>query len=175
LPNGTLSAITTTADPNPGGFSAIFSQGGQLLVSETGPSGVPDGSTISSFAVNSNAATTPISNAVPTEGAANCWLAITPNGRFVYTSNSGSSNISGFNVAQTGALTAIGSGIVAANPPGSVNLDIAVSADGNFVYTLNSGTGTIRVWTINSDGTLMEVDSIPGLPMKSGANGLAAF
>ena len=36
LPNGTLSAIATTADPNPGGFSAIFSPGGELLVSETG-------------------------------------------------------------------------------------------------------------------------------------------
>src|ERR1700749_544640 len=46
LPNGTLSAITTTPDSNPGGFSAVFSQGGQLLVSETGPSGVANGSTI---------------------------------------------------------------------------------------------------------------------------------
>ncbi len=174
LPNGTLSAITTTADPNPGGFSAIFSRGGELLVSETGPSGVADGSTISSFTVSSNATITAISAAVPTEGAANCWLAITPNGKFVYTSNSGSDTISGFNVAQNGALKPIGSGVVAANPAGSHNVDIAVSADGNFVYTQNSNTGTIRVWTINSDGTLKEVDSISGLPQMSGTNGLAA-
>jgi 6-phosphogluconolactonase len=174
LPNGTLSAITTTADPNPGGFSAIFSRGGEVLVSETGPSGVADGSTISSFSVNSNATVSPISSAVPTEGAANCWLAITPNGKFVYTSNSGSNTISGFNVAQNGTLTPIGGAIVAANPAGSTNLDIAVSADGNFVYTQNSSTGTIRVWSINSDGTLKEVDSISGLPAMSGTNGLAA-
>jgi 6-phosphogluconolactonase len=174
LPNGTLSAITTTADPNPGGFSAIFSRGGELLVSETGPSGVADGSTISSFTVSSNATITPISSAVPTEGAANCWLAITPNGKFVYTSNSGSDTISGFNVAQNGTLTPIGGGVVAANPAGSHNVDIAVSADGNFVYTQNSNTGTIRVWSINLDGTLKEVDSISGLSGMSGTNGLAA-
>lgn len=174
LPNGTLSAITTTADPNPGGFSAIFSPGGELLVSETGASGVANGSTISSFTVNNNATVSPISAAVPTQGAGNCWLAITPNGKFVYTSNSGSDTISGFNVAQNGTLTPIGGGIVAANPAGSHNVDIAVSADGNFVYTQNSNTGTIRVWTINSDGTLKEIDSISGLPAMSGTNGLAA-
>jgi 6-phosphogluconolactonase (cycloisomerase 2 family) len=174
LPNGTLSAATRTADANPGGFSGIFSQGDQLLVSETGGAG-PDSSTITSFSVNTSATVTPISNAVPTDGAANCWLAITPNGKFVYTSNSGSNNISGFNVAQNGTLTPIGNGIVAANPAGSTNLDIAVSADGNLLYTLNSSSGTIRVWTINSDGTVKEIDSIPGLPAMSGVNGLAAF
>ena len=88
--------------------------------------------------------------------------------------NSGSDTISGFNVAQNGALTPIGSGVVAANPAGSHNVDIAVSADGNFVYTQNSNTGTIRVWSINSDGTLKEVDNITGLPEMSGTNGLAA-
>jgi len=174
LPNGTLSTITTTTDPNPGGFSAIFSRQGELLVSETGPSGVADGSTISSFNVNSNATVSPISAAVPTEGAANCWLAITPNGKFVYTSNSGSDTISGFKVAENGTLAPIGGAIVGANPAGSHNVDIAVSADGNFVYTQNSNTGTIRVWTINSDGTLKEVDNISGLPAMSGTNGLAA-
>jgi 6-phosphogluconolactonase len=175
LPNGTLSAIATTADPNPGGFSAIFSTNGQVLVSETGPGAEPNSSTISSFAVEGNGTITPISNAVPTDGAANCWLAITPNGKFVYTSNSATSNISGFTVAQNGALTPIGGVIVGANPAGSTNLDIAVSADGNFLYSLNSSAGTITAWTINSDGTLKEVDSISGTPGASGVNGLAAF
>ena len=175
LPNGTLSAITTTPDSNPGGFSAVFSQGGQLLVSETGPSGVANGSTISSFTVNSNATLTTISNAVPTEGAANCWLAITPNGKWVYTSNSGSDNISGFNVAQNGTLTPIGSGVVAAIPAGSHNVDIAVSGDSKFVFTQDTAAGTIGVWSVNTDGSLKEVDLVPGLPKLSGTNGLAAF
>ena len=136
---------------------------------------MPNGSTISSFTVNGNATLTPISNAVPTEGAANCWLAITPNGKWVYTSNSGSDNISGFNVAQNGVLTPIGSGIVAAIPGGSHNVDIAVSGDSKFVFTQDTAAGTIGVWSVNTDGTLKEVDLIPGLPKLSGTNGLAAF
>lgn len=175
LPNGTLSAITTSPDPNPGGFSAIFSNGGQLLVSETGPTGVSNGSTISSFTVAGNATIAPISSAVPTEGAANCWLAITPNGKWVYTSNSGSDNISGFNVAQNGTLTPIGSGVVAAIPAGSHNVDIAVSGDSKFVFTQDTAAGTIGVWSVNTDGSLKEVDLVSGLPKLSGTNGLAAF
>ena len=175
LPNGTLSAITTTADKNPGGFSAIFSQGGQLLVSETGPAGAANGSTISSFNVNSGASITPISSAVPTQAAGNCWLAITPNGKWVYTSNSGSDSISGFSVAQNGVLTPIGGAVVAANPAGSHNVDIAISADGKFVYTQNSNTGTVGVFSIQSNGTLQEDESISGLPKMAGVNGIAAY
>ena len=94
--------------------------------------------------------------------------------RFAYTL---SNNLSGFNIAQNGTLTPIGGGdgIVAANPAGSTNLDIAACADGNLLYTLNSSSGTTRVWTINPNGTVQEIDSIPGLPAKSGVNGLAAF
>jgi 6-phosphogluconolactonase (cycloisomerase 2 family) len=136
---------------------------------------VSNGSTISSFTVVGNETIAPIGNAIPTEGAANCWLAITPNGKWVYTSNSGSDNISGFNVAQNGTLTPIGSGVVAAIPAGSHNVDIAVSGDSKFVFTQDTAAGTIGVWSINTDGTLKEVDLIPGLPKLSGTNGLAAF
>ncbi|MGC1360892.1 MAG: beta-propeller fold lactonase family protein [Silvibacterium sp.] len=176
LPNGTLSAVTTTLDQNPGAFSAIFSQNGQLLVSETGPANVTDGSTISSFTVNSNATIASISSAIPAEGAGNCWLALTPNGKWVYTSNSGSDSISGFRVGGNGTLTPIGNGVVAENPAGSHNVDIAASADSKFVYTQNSNTGAIGVFSVNqSNGTLQEDESISGLPKEAGFNGLAAF
>ncbi len=175
LPDGTLSAITTIPSQNPGAFSAIFSQGGQMLVSETGPASAADGSTISSYNINSDGSITAISSAVPTFGAGNCWAVFTPNGNWVYTSNSGSDSISGFNVAKNGALTPIGSTIVGNNPPGSHNVDIAVSVDGKYIYTQNSNTGTIGVFSINSDGTLQAEQGISGLPKEAGFNGLAAF
>lgn len=175
LSDGNLSAITTTADKNAGGFAAIFTHAGQLLVSETGPANVTDGSTISSFSINSSAAITPISSAVPTDGAGNCWLALTPDGKVVYTSNSASSSISGFNVANNGALTPIGGVIAATNPSGSINLELGISSDGKLLYSLNSGTGTISVFSIQSNGTLQEEGSISGLPKNAGDEGLAAF
>jgi 6-phosphogluconolactonase len=113
------------------------------------------------------------SSAVPTEGAANCWLPITPNGKFIYTSNSGSDTISGFNVAQNGTLTPIGSGVVAANPAGGHNSRYRSQRRWLFRVYPNSNTWTLRVWSINSDGTLKEVD-ISGLFGMSGTNGLAA-
>ena len=175
LQDGTLSTITTIPSKNPGAFSAIFSQGGQLLVSETGPAGVANGSTISSYNINNDGTISPISSAVPTFGGGNCWAALTPDGKWVYTSNSGSDSISGFSVAKDGTLTPIGATVVGNNPPGSHNVDIAASADGKYVYTQNSNTGAIGVFSINSDGTLNEDQSISGLPKVAGFNGLAAF
>jgi len=75
-----------------------------------------------------------ISASVPTSGLAACWDVITPNGRYVYTANAMTSNLSGFEMAFNGTLTAIGATVLAENPAGSANIDTTVSQDGNFVY-----------------------------------------
>jgi 6-phosphogluconolactonase len=94
--DGTLSPIVVNAGGGPGVFAARFAPDGALLDSETGPAGGNNASTISSYAVAANGTLTPISLGVPTQGNANCWNAITPNGKFVYASNAGSATISGF-------------------------------------------------------------------------------
>lgn len=100
---------------------------------------------------------------------------VTPDGTFVYTSNAGSSTISGFAIANTGALTALSGTIVGTNPEGSTNLDIAVSSDGKFIYTLNSVAGAIGVFAVQKDGTLLNVGFASGVSPLSGFNGIAAF
>ena len=145
-----------------------------MLVSETGPAGGNNASAISSYAVAANGTVTPISLGVPTLGNANCWNAITPNGKFVYVSNAGSSTISGFTIGANGSLTPIGATVVGTNPAGSTNLDIAVSADGKFLYTLNSGAGTIGVFAIQPDGSVNNLSEVGGLPKTAGFNGIAA-
>jgi 6-phosphogluconolactonase (cycloisomerase 2 family) len=136
---------------------------------------VPNGSAISSYEIGTNGTLTPISTSVPTLGAANCWNVVTPDGSFVYASNAGSSNISGFAIANTGALTALSGTIVGINPEGSTNLDIAVSSDGKFIYTLNSVAGAIGIFAVQKDGTLLNVGSASGISPLSGFNGIAAF
>lgn len=174
-PSGTLSPITVNPSPGPGAFSAKFAPDGKLLVSETGPANTTGESAISSYSVVSGGTLTAISQSVPTLGSANCWNAITPDGKYVHVSNAGSSTISGFFIGQGGVLTPIGSTVVGTNPAGSTNLDIATSGDGKFVYTLNSGTGTISVFSIQPDGTLNNIGEIEGLPKSAGFNGIAAF
>jgi DNA-binding beta-propeller fold protein YncE len=112
---------------------------------------------------------------VPTFGSANCWNAITPDGKWVYTSNAASGTISGFTIAKGGVLTPIGSTVLATNPQGSTNLDIAVSGDGKFLYSLDAGTGAISVFAIQSNGTLNPLAGIEGLPAAAGFNGIAGL
>jgi 6-phosphogluconolactonase (cycloisomerase 2 family) len=75
----------------------------------------------------------------------------------VAVSNAGSATISGFAIAQGGALMPIAGTVVGTNPEGSTNLDIAVSGDSRHLFTLNSGTGTIGVFAIQSNGALTSV------------------
>jgi 6-phosphogluconolactonase (cycloisomerase 2 family) len=173
--DSTLSPIAVNPSAGPGAFSVSFAPNGAALVSETGPSGVPNGSAISSYEIATNGTLSPISTSVPTLGAANCWNVVTPDGSFVYTSNAGSSTISGFAIANTGALTALSGTIVGTNPEGSTNLDIAVSSDGKFIYTLNSVAGAIGIFAVQKDGTLLNVGFASGVSPLSGFNGIAAF
>jgi 6-phosphogluconolactonase len=175
-PDGTLSPIVVNPNPAPGTFSVAFAPEGVAIVSETGPAGATNGSAISSYKVNSNGTLTAITHSLPTFAAGNCWDAITPDGRWVYTSNSGSDSISGFNIGKDGSLTPIGGTVLGNNPSGSHNVDIAVSADGKFVYTINSQSGNIGVFAINQqDGSLTSLGQAGDLPKSVGFNGIAAL
>jgi 6-phosphogluconolactonase len=173
FPDGTLSAITENPSVGPGAFAATFAPGGAVLVSETGSS-TPNSAAISSYALQANNSLSAISASVPTLGATNCWNAVTPNGRFVYVANAGSSTISGFAIGPKGTLTALPSTVVGTNPAGAANIDIGISADGRFLYSLNAGTGNIGAFAINpGNGELTNLGTFGSLPASEGLNGIA--
>jgi 6-phosphogluconolactonase len=174
--DGTLAPIVVNADSQPGAFSVSFAPNGAALVSETGPAGGSDASTISSYSILANGTLSPISAGVATLGNANCWNAATPNGRWVYVSNAASSTISGFHVGTDGSLTPIGATVLGINPTGAGNLDIAVTADSQFLYSLNSGNGTIGAFAVDQEGgALVNLSEDPVISAKAGFNGIAAF
>ncbi|HEY4212321.1 MAG TPA: beta-propeller fold lactonase family protein [Steroidobacteraceae bacterium] len=173
LPDGTLAALVSTPSAGPGAFALNVAPNGTVVVSETGTSS-PNSSGISSYSIGHDGHLVPISVSVPTLGAANCWNAFTPNGRFVYASNAGTSSISGFQLSAGGSLVPIGSTVVGLNPSGSANLDIAVSSDGKFLYSLNGGSGAVGMFAIASDGSLVSLGIVSGLPAGAGLNGIAA-
>jgi 6-phosphogluconolactonase len=173
--DGTLAPIVINPSAGPGVFAVLFAPNGAALVAETGPAGGHNASAISSYAVLANGTLSPISTSVPTLGAATCWHVATPDGRFVYTSNAGTSTISGFAIGGTGALTPVAGTVVGTNPAGSTNLDVAISADGKFLYTLNSGTGTVSIFGVTQDGTLTNLGDVGGLSASAGFNGIAAI
>ena len=173
--DGTLAPIVVNPSPSPGTFSLLFAPNGKVIVSETGAPGVANGSAISSYTVGPDGKLTAVSQSVPVFGAANCWNAITPDGRYVYTSNAGSDSISGFAIAKDGTLTPIGSTVVGNNPAGSTNLDVAISADGGFLYSINSSSGNIGMFRIEQNGTLTSLGQAGDLPKSAGFNGIAAL
>jgi 6-phosphogluconolactonase len=173
--NGTLSAIVINPSAGPGAFSVAFAPNGTALVTETGPAGGNDASAISSYSINSDGTLNTISASVPTLGAATCWDAITPNGEWVYTSNAGTSNISGFTINSNGSLTALPGTIVGTNPSGATNLDIVISSDGKFLYSVDGEIGKISIFGIQSDGTLTAPKTVGKLPTNAGFNGIAAI
>ena len=173
--NGTLGALVVNPSPGAGAFSARFAPDGKLIVSETGPATAVNGSAVSSYTVLADGTLSAVSQSVPTDGAANCWNAISPGGTHVYVSNAGTSNVAGFTIGTSGSLTPIDGTIVGSNPSGATNLDIAISGDGKFLFSLNGEIGTVGVFAIESDGTLQPVTQIPGLPAAAGFNGIAAL
>ena len=168
--DGTLGNLVTTQG-GAGTFSLSFAPNGTLIVSETGGA---NGSATSSYSVQPNGTLSVISQSIPSDGAANCWNAITPDGRFVYVSNAGSSTIAGYAIGATGTLTPLPGTVVGTNPAGATNLDITVSSDGKFLYTLNSRNGTIGIFAIHTDGTLNPLPAAEGITANAGFNGIAA-
>jgi 6-phosphogluconolactonase (cycloisomerase 2 family) len=173
--DGTLGSIVVNANPAPGTFSLAFAPNGRAIVSETGVAGASNASAISSYTVRADGKLTAVSQSVPAFANANCWNAITPDGKYVYTSNAGSDSISGFAINKDGSLAPIGSTVVGNNPAGSTNLDIAISSDGNYLYTLNSGTGTIGMFRIEDNGSLTSLGVAGDFAKKAGFNGIAAI
>jgi 6-phosphogluconolactonase len=173
--DGALSSIVSSPSAGPGLFGVLFAPNGTALATETGPAGGTNASAISSYAVQSNGSLSTVSASVPTLAAATCWHVVTPDGRFVYTSNAGSATISGFSIGSAGTLTALSGTVVGTNPAGSTNLDLALSSDGKFLYTLNSGTGTVSIFGVNQDGTLSTLGYATGVPASAGVNGISAY
>jgi 6-phosphogluconolactonase (cycloisomerase 2 family) len=173
--DGTLSDIAVNQDSAPGTFAVTFAPNGSALVVETGPADAQNGSTISSYGIQEDGSLFTISVGISTLGAATCWNVVTPDGRFVYTNNAGSSTISGFAINDDGSLVPLPNTVQAMNPNGSANIDMAISADGKFLYSLNSGIGTIGIFGINKDGSLTSLGSIGRLAANGGLNGIAAF
>jgi 6-phosphogluconolactonase len=173
--DGILGPIVKNGSAGPGVFAVAFAPSGVALAAETGPAGGVNASAISSYEVAANGTLSAVNASVPTLGAATCWLAITPNSKYVYTSNSGSANISAFAIGSGGTQTPVGGTVVGTNPAGSANLDLAITADGKFLYTLDCGTGTVSIFGINNDGTLTSINDVGGLSATAGFNGIAAF
>ena len=142
----------------------------QVFVSNA-EGGAANISTLSSYRLLPYGKLRDISPEVATGETAACWVALTPDGRYAFTTNTASGTISSFQVELDGKVTVAESkaGVtgVASGP-----IDMIVSPESRFLYTLNAGNDTISSFEVGLDGTLTVVTTLENLP--DGANGLIA-
>jgi len=162
--DGLASGPTTHPSSGITPFGFAFTQQGALVVSEAFGS-APLGSAVSSYDV-SNGQFSVISASVPTGQTAACWIAVSKNGKFAYSTNAGSGSVSAYRVGSDGSLSLI-DGAAGITGDGTSPTDATVSNDGQYLYVLNGRTHNISAFTIQADGTLENIGTFEGLPVGS--------
>jgi 6-phosphogluconolactonase len=148
-------------------FGFAFGKRGLLFVSEAATG------SMSSYVLERDGTLQVVSSAVPTTETAACWVVVTIDGRFAYTTNAGSGTVSGYRIAFDGTITLLDADGVSGNTGnGSAPIDMALSNNGRYLFTLNSGNDTISAFRVHADGSLSPLPGASGIP--AGANGLAA-
>lgn len=133
-------------------LGAYFLSSGILLVTEVASSA------LSSYAMRDNGILDVISGSVPNGQKTACWVAVTRNERFAYTSNTLSGTISTYRIDDNGKLTVLGhTTSTPVGTPTGIPIDAGVSKDGRNYYVLNGNQGTISVFNIQDDGSLVSL------------------
>jgi 6-phosphogluconolactonase (cycloisomerase 2 family) len=146
-------------------FAFAFDPRDNLLVSEVHESaGIVGQGAVSSYQLNYNGDIDVISRSVPDSQSAPCWLALTGDGRYAYTVNTASSNISGYRAESNGELSLLGNGITAKTGPAP--LDIAFTRDSRYLYNVSAG-GALVGFRVQSDGSLTPLTHVTRVPKTS--------
>lgn len=136
------------------------------IVVSNAAGGADGASSLSSYRFTGRATITPVSEAVGTTQTAACWVELSADGRYAFTTNAGSGTISSYRVGRDGELT-LAEAVAAA--PGAGPLDMVVVGDE--LYTLNNGSHTITVHDVSRTGTLSPAGEVA---VPAGIVGLAA-
>jgi 6-phosphogluconolactonase len=164
--------IFSSAGNTPFGFS--FRNENQFMVSEAF-GGAMDSSAVSSYFVDYDGTVSLIDGPVFTTETAACWVVVTKNNKYTYTTNTGSGTITGYSIDYEGNLTLLNSDGVTANlGAGTSPIDMALSTNSQYLYCLNAGTHTISSLRVNGNGSLTPINlsAVSGLP--AGTAGILA-
>lgn len=166
-----LAVVNPSAGTTPFGFA--FDRYGHLLISEAA-GGAPDASSLSSYEIQGDGTLMVLAASVPTTETAACWVEMSRNGRYAFTTNTGSSSISAFKSSRDGSLMlTTEDGVAASTGEGSAPIDLALSSRGNYLFALSAVNGTIAAFRLVGNRGLVPMPGATGLPET--VNGLAAY
>ncbi|MCB0520650.1 MAG: 3-carboxymuconate cyclase [Lewinellaceae bacterium] len=135
-------------------FGFAFGNNNNFYVSEAA-GGAPGASTISSYHVDNNGNVALVDGPLPTNRTAACWVVLTNNSRFLFTTNTGSNDISTIGVSGFGGLDLLAD---IAAPASSTPIDAALDNDSNYLYVLATGGNTIISYSVSNQGALNQID-----------------
>ena len=127
--------------------------------------------TVSAFRDSANGTLTSIgSSPFADNQTAPCWVEITPDGRFLFTTNTASGTISRYWISPRGRLRLLGS--TPARGTGVGVVDLRLSPDSRFQYVDEIGAGADAAFTVHG-GNLTELASSPAaLPAGAAPAGI---
>lgn len=165
LASGPIVNETTGVGP----FGFTFTQRGQLLTTENfGAAPLMGGA--ASYDVLKSGTLAPLGPTARNGRSDTCWIVNTDNGRYAYTTNFQTGDISSFRVAPDGTLTLL-------NPTAAIigvgASDETFSGNSKFLYARNAIQGTISVFAVENDGSLIRIQDIVALPPGGAAIGIA--
>jgi 6-phosphogluconolactonase (cycloisomerase 2 family) len=171
-PDGLTTGPTVYPSAGMTPFGFAFGRENRLFVSEAF-GGATDASALSSYRLGTGGLGV-LSASVPTTETAACWVQLSADGRFAYTTNTGSSTITGYAVRRDGTLERMTpDGVTAMTGTAGTPIDLALTDNGRYLYSLNPGNQSITGFLVGSDGGLTPTTPATGIPAS--ANGLAAW
>ncbi|MCB9919610.1 MAG: beta-propeller fold lactonase family protein [Planctomycetes bacterium] len=162
--------VHPSSAPTPFGF--IERADGTLAVSEA-VGGQQTASALSTYSLGRDGSLTPITKAAATNQTAACWVAVPRNGRFVYTTNTGSGTVTGFSFVRDGSIKLLDATGVSANLGAAARpIDFDFGRAGRMLFVLDSGNDRIVSLYRGPDGRLW--GPIDGVRTPDGAAGIVA-
>lgn len=157
----------SSASPTPFGFAT--GKFGNIYVSEA-VGGAAGASNVSSYHINADGSITLIQGPVATGQSAACWVVLTDDGSYLYTTNTASNTVSSFDVQQVSGNINLQQSIAGTTQMGPI--DAFLTDNSKYLYVLNGGGHSITVFSIAGNGHLSILQTVTGVPV--GATGLAA-
>jgi DNA-binding beta-propeller fold protein YncE len=149
-PDGRLSASPTVNAAGPVPFAWVFDSAGRIVLNFAGTS------SLETLTVNEDNTISPVSAPVSDSQGGLCW--VTPAAGYLYTSNTGSGNVSQFQVLADGSVVLVNP-IAASGIPGATDS----AAGGQTLYVQSGLSSTVRVFSIGVGGALtsIQVAAVP--------------
>jgi len=152
--------FTASTGATPYGFD--FTPDGYAIVSDAAGAASGAGA-VTSYAISDSGATT-AQGAVGDLQTAPCWVAVSPDGEYAWTTNAASGTISTYAIGDHGMLTLVpANGDSASTGATSHPTELSPSPSGRHLFALTPGAGTITSLAVHA-GMLETGATVPGIP-----------